>query len=482
MVLGAFDLETRAAQSVSGAVRAGNAALGGGESTRRALAGSAGDVATCKQRGLEAGLSCQAILGLSLSALRSVGKVFVASRGSEGAASLPMPELAVIPALGNLQALAPAPRQRRALDQVDVGLLELLERARKLDGDASATSRAKADAWNALARHPSDGSYRAVAERRRDDWLRIADAQEKTLARVLQRCPAYEADKKKLARLLILDDALISAAEKARREHAFDAEYGPWKTELDKCGSSKHEAVDGMVAIPGGAFVMGSDESPLPYLNYADPQDTGPAHTVAVAGFAMDVTEVTVAAYRRCVAAKGCSVPLAASASACTWGAGKGKDDLPINCVDRDQARAFCRWAGKRLPTEEEWEYAARPYSGPEPWPWGAASKTGSELPQRACWDHDRRGPCAVGSKPEGASPFGLLDMAGNVWEWTDSSYSADYASPLVSDRAVVRGGAFSSPLPEMLKATYRGSIDPHRRVGWVGFRCARSPDPSLQL
>jgi len=461
MVLGAFDLESRSATSGAAAVRAMNLGAGGGGATSRDVAGSAGDVATCKQKGLDAAASCGAILQLGLRPLQQVGDAFV-----EPAMGPTVAELSVIPALGDLE---PA-RRTGVLEKVDVGVLELLQAAKQADADRAKSSREKARAWDALAQRHGDNPYRAAAERRRDEWQRIADTQERRLQGVLQACPRYDADREKLRRLLALDDAVLPARDKARYKERFALAYGPWKADLERCEAKAPEVTgDGMVSVPAGAFSMGRAPGRMTYINYPDPRDTGPVHVVAVGAFSMDVTEVTVGAYRRCVEAHACTVPLDPAAIGCTWRS--GKDDLPVDCVDREQARAYCRWAGKRLPTEEEWEYAARPDG--RTYPWGEMPRAQDDLAKLVCWGHGKQ-PCPVRSFPRGASPFGLQDMAGNVWEWTDSDYSADYTRQLVSGWAVIRGGASASPVSDVLRATYRGAIDPNRRVEWVGFRCAR--------
>jgi formylglycine-generating enzyme required for sulfatase activity len=143
--------------------------------------------------------------------------------------------------------------------------------------------------------------------------------------------------------------------------------------------------------------------------------------------------------------------------------------DLPVTQVSWPEARAFCAFAGGRLPTEDEWEKAARGIDGRE-YPWGADADC-----SRANWGNfDGEGPCAgknpgrpvsVGVFPQGASPFGALDLAGNVWEWVDGSYSDE------PGRRVVRGGSCCSYFVEP-RAANRNAWAPDHRDGDLGFRC----------
>ncbi|MBI4706179.1 MAG: SUMF1/EgtB/PvdO family nonheme iron enzyme, partial [Deltaproteobacteria bacterium] len=145
-------------------------------------------------------------------------------------------------------------------------------------------------------------------------------------------------------------------------------------------GGAKEEPPQAMVSIPPGTFEMGSNDGG---------GDEKPVHSVTVAAFEMDPTEVTVAQYRKCVSDGGCSEP-----SGCNWEE-SGRDDHPVNCVDWQQAGAYCAWAGKRLPWEEEWEYAARGTDG-RIYPWGNGAP-GDQL----CWSGgsagQRSSTCAVG-------------------------------------------------------------------------------------
>jgi formylglycine-generating enzyme required for sulfatase activity len=186
-----------------------------------------------------------------------------------------------------------------------------------------------------------------------------------------------------------------------------------------------------------------------------------------VASFSIDVTEVTVDAYAACVRAGYCSKPGDASrrpTDSCNWGKGD-RGNHPVNCVDWNQAKAFCGWAQKRLPTEEEWQLAAEGAKG-RTYPWGE-----NEPSNQLCWTPTSRdeGTCAVGSFPSGDSAQGVKDLSGNVWEWTDS-----WDGSLWSAR-VNRGGSWYYGYASSVRAAVRGSNVSSDRSSDLGFRCARS-------
>jgi len=217
---------------------------------------------------------------------------------------------------------------------------------------------------------------------------------------------------------------------------------------------------EGMALVPAGSFMMGSNDGDA---------DEKPVHRVSVSAFSMDVTEVTVSAYEACVRAGACTADELAGAALCNWGKGDRKNH-PINCVDWNQATAFCGWASKRLPTEEEWEYAARGSDGRK-FPWGSDAPA-SQL----CWNRStNQGTCAVGSFAAGKSPFGLSDMAGNVWEWTSSGYSDDYSKNRTNAARVSRGGGWGGDVPSVVRSANRARNAPSIRSSFLGFRCARA-------
>jgi formylglycine-generating enzyme required for sulfatase activity len=215
-----------------------------------------------------------------------------------------------------------------------------------------------------------------------------------------------------------------------------------------------------MRRIPGGLFTMGStDEIGL--------QNEHPEHQVAVAPFELEATEVTVDAYTACVRAGICS-PAGTDDVHCNYGK-SDRSSHPINCVDWTQATRYCTAQGKRLPSEEEWEFAARAGAEGRKYPWGD-----TEPDSQLCWSgiSKRQGTCAVGSFAR--DPYGLADMAGGVWEWTASGYSPDYKATRVNDARIIRGGSWAADSASHLRNAYRAWGGPSDRDGYLGFRCAR--------
>ena len=185
-----------------------------------------------------------------------------------------------------------------------------------------------------------------------------------------------------------------------------------------------------------------------------------PLQTVERGPVRLDVTEVTVDGYRACVNAGTCTEPV--TGGACNWDV-EGRGNHPVNCVDWHQANAYCAWAGERLPTEQEWDAAARGVER-RAFPWGNTPPS-----DQLCW-----GPtsgahtCPVGSFPAGDTPEGLKDMAGNVWEWTLSTYKP------VGESRVVRGASWDNGHAAFVLASYRGRYVPSYQDADLGFRCAR--------
>jgi formylglycine-generating enzyme required for sulfatase activity len=237
-----------------------------------------------------------------------------------------------------------------------------------------------------------------------------------------------------------------------------------------------------LVAIPAGT--MGSEDGN---------GDERPVHDVKVAAFEIDATEVTVGQYQACADAGQCAPYDTAEwpgitrqqrdeqSRYCNWGEPERRNH-PMNCVDWDMAHTYCLFAGKRLPTEEEWEYAARGSDG-RSYPWGnEPAEPGKD--DRVCWlrwdvsTKTGKGTCEVATHPSGRSPFGLYDMSGNVWEWTASPYCPYDQRRCKSDFHVLRGGCWGTTRLAYIRTTQRDRAVVSRRVSNAGFRCARGSVP----
>lgn len=245
-------------------------------------------------------------------------------------------------------------------------------------------------------------------------------------------------------------------------------------TDLDTdTGTDSGASVDlSWVSINGGKFKMGSADGDA---------DEKPVDIVKISDFKMLKTEVTVTQYAACVTAGSCTKP-GSGGKYDNWGA-KGRENHPINRVDWHQAVAFCTWAGGRLPTEAEWEYAASNGSSKDVYPWGDAKATCHYAVM-----HEGEHGCGTGltmavcSKNAGNTTHGLCDMAGNLWEWVQDRYHASYKeSPgngsaweesVGSDR-VRRGGSFVN-IPVTLRAANRDYDSPSNKGVTQGFRCAK--------
>jgi formylglycine-generating enzyme required for sulfatase activity/predicted Ser/Thr protein kinase len=222
-----------------------------------------------------------------------------------------------------------------------------------------------------------------------------------------------------------------------------------------------------MLLVPAGIFTMGADNDSA----------TAPAHSINIsAPFLIERTEVTNRAYRACVNAGICQPPTQnSSLTHDDYFTNTAYDNYPVVNVTWQQARDFCAWRGRRLPTEAEWEYAARG-SDERPYPWG---DTWDENNLRLTGADLTNDLIAVGSYPQNASPFGALDMVGNVWEWTSSRdlqypYAAGDGRELTSigGNRIVRGGAWGND-PTNARTTTRDSQDPNYANWNLGIRCA---------
>ncbi|MCA9970744.1 MAG: formylglycine-generating enzyme family protein, partial [Anaerolineales bacterium] len=210
-----------------------------------------------------------------------------------------------------------------------------------------------------------------------------------------------------------------------------------------------------------------------------------PPRTVTLRAFYMDETEVTNDEYRACVAADACEPPAEGSGDyrRAAYFDEPAFGDYPVVYVSWEDAAAYCEWAGRRLPTEAEWEKGARGENGAI-FPWGDAFDSSRANTQ----DRGVEEITAVGQYPTGASPYGLLDMAGNVWEyvadWFDPAYyavavDADPPGPdeSPSGEKVLRSGSYAN-FQHYARAANRGAVTPDSRTAFRGFRCAVDAAP----
>ncbi len=273
-----------------------------------------------------------------------------------------------------------------------------------------------------------------------------------------------------------------------------------------RLGDTWTSPVDGMVMayIPAGEFQMGSETGD---------DDEKPIHTVSLDAFWMDLTEVTNAMFEQFANASGYQTTAEKEGSAWVfdlqskeWKDTSGADwrhpqgpESSIRFIERSSsgagelgdAAAYCEWAGRRLPTEAEWEKAARGTDG-RTYPWGEDAPNGelanfADRSLEVNWadknvDDGYQFTAPVGSYPKGVSPYGIFDLAGNVWEWVADWYSETYyqsaprnnpAGPASGEYRVLRGGSWSDEARN-LRAANRSRYNPGNRLNNIGFRCAR--------
>ena len=280
-----------------------------------------------------------------------------------------------------------------------------------------------------------------------------------------------------LISIFLLSACILEGTHHLQNEKSFDSE--PLSI-----GSYQVSPKDGMVLmyVPEGTFKMGWNDGK---------EDEKPEHEVYLDAFWIDQTEVTVGQYHQCVDAGVCGHPEPAvnpmndgSATRQSYYDNENYYDYPVIFVNWSQAKTYCEWAGRRLPTEAEWEKAARGTDG-RLYPWGNEEPNPSLLNYDGIIGDTTR----VGSYPAGASPYGALDMAGNVWEWVNDWYDPQYYSkspkqnpsgPETGYFFINRGGSFKKS-EHSVRSTYRHWYIPPLLGSQIvahsydGFRCAVS-------
>ncbi len=252
----------------------------------------------------------------------------------------------------------------------------------------------------------------------------------------------------------------LNKKKRIQKLESFIARYGENNAHRSEAEALLQKLQPGgvMVLVPAGKFYMSCDKR----IHSECGSKVKPLKEVYLAAFRIDKTEVSVAQYKKCVDAGKCRKPM--TGEYFNWDRADRRNH-PINGVSWHDAKAYCEWSGKRLPTDKEWEKAARGTDGRK-YAWGNQKVSckyavlrveGVGCGERSTW--------AVGSKTAGASPYGALDMIGNVWEWTAGRYSkGGYRG--------ARGSSWKYP-PRRAEISIRRWFKPDDRMSDVGFRCS---------
>ena len=291
---------------------------------------------------------------------------------------------------------------------------------------------------NAFGESPTDNAYRAHDEEQDMNWREALNTEKKCRKEEAAEYKQKEAEARKKPKEMISQDGAV------------------------------------MDLVPAGEFTMGYNKG------YDDEK---PEHLVYLDDYYIDRYEVTVAQFRKCVKAKSCKESdffNSQDYKYCNYGQ-TGRDKHPMNCVSWHGLKAYCEWSDKRLPTEAEWEKAARG-TDKRLYPWNS-------IPEPSC-DYavmpEEGDGCGkdktfeVGSKPKGVGPYGTMDLLGNVWEWCSDWYCDDYygKSPNKNpkgckkyDYKILRGGSWSWGV---VRGSFRDYFNPERGYVNEGGRCAR--------
>jgi formylglycine-generating enzyme required for sulfatase activity len=446
-----------------------------------------------------------------------LAKLALATAGSAGG-GFTVTNLPSVPRAQAPEALDASVTDGLDFRSVDIEALKKYDAASELDKSNDAAPEDKAESWRQLAKDAP--KFADMAAKRAAEWDTFA-AQKKAADEARQkRVEARDADWGKLSALLAL--RVVPQASKTRWSGEFlkaywkspgvepamakglaaHVEAGDMQEALKKLALKAPKEEEGAsesvakharatagkagiqwVRIPGGTFTMGS----------SDVGSDAQPHQVTVKSFQMAKTLVTFGQYKKCVGEGDCTAAHVSDGSCYVWNGSKWEqgtlpasfqgDDQPVVCVDWEQAQAFAKWAGGRLPSEAEWEFAARSGGKEQKYPWGDEEATceraviaagGNGCGRNATWP--------VCSKPAGNTKQGLCDMAGNAWEWLQDWYHDPYngaptdgsawESPAGSLR-VLRGGSWDY-FAGYARSADRGGSGPGDLVNVYGFRPAR--------
>ncbi len=268
-------------------------------------------------------------------------------------------------------------------------------------------------------------------------------------------------------------DKGAAAADDRPASGAAPGSDGVVRQQSYKCVTLPVSEPSKMALVPAGPFLMGCN----PDVDDQCRKDELPTHMVTVSDFEIDITEVSQIQYYDCVASGACLAPT------CDWDPCGARVNHPVVCVSRHDAADYCAWQKKRMPTEAEWEKAARGTDGLKfPWGNGDVDCTRTNMVGCKAGLDGKDGTSPVGSHPEGASPYGVLDMAGNVVEWVADYYQANYYAisppndppgPTKQEMFVGRGGGWRS-VAYWHRTSTRDDYEPEYFKNAGGFRCAK--------
>ena len=395
-------------------------------------------------------------------------------------------------------AIAPPPLEKISDEGLDFRSLNTrtwdeYNAAFELDRSGEADPAAKARSWRRLAAEAPQ--YSALASKRASLWEEFAERKKTERQRVAARNSDWQALVK------LLESSTVPDNDKTRWTAEFlnayadllgikpgmspeDTARAAQVTMRKAMGARALEKGDPILwaSIPAGSFTMGSED--------ADLSDSRPAHRVTVNPFQMAKTLVTNKQYKACVDAGACSPPHEADGLCLLYSSGTWErsplpatfqgDNQPVVCVSFEQAREFSEWVGGRLPSEAEWEYAARSAGKDWKYPWGNDAPTCTKALMRDCSDPSLG--ALVCSRPAGSTLQGLCDMAGSAWEWVEDSYHDSYvgaptdgsAWEVAGSSRVTRGGSLNDD-PLHARSAYRNEVGDGSPYSYnVGFRPVR--------